>query len=33
VANGTTVFAAFNISGTKVADGSHFDFPSSVATI
>jgi len=32
-ADGTTVFVAFNISGTKVADGSSFDFPSSVAVL
>lgn len=32
-ADGTTVFVAFNISGTKVVDGSSFDFPSSVAVL
>jgi ketosteroid isomerase-like protein len=32
-ADGTTVFVAFQISGTKVADGNTFDFPSSVAVL
>lgn len=32
-AEGATVFVAFTISGKKVADGSPFDFPSSVAVL
>lgn len=29
----TTIFVSFNISGTRLADGSSFDFPSSVAVL